>query len=137
MVDLCYQDESGSLYTGDSLAQLKTIDEETVDLVFADPSYNIKKAAWDCFDSQDQYIEWTAKWVYEAAKTLKPSGTLMICGFTEILADIKHVVMPDFQVCKWLIWFYRNKANLSNDWGRSHESILVLRKSKKCFNDEH
>ena len=137
MVDLCYQDESGSLYTGDSLAQLKTIDEETVDLVFADPSYNIKKAAWDCFDSQDQYIEWTAKWVYEAAKTLKPSGTLMICGFTEILADIKHVVMPDFQACKWLIWFYRNKANLSNDWGRSHEIILVLRKSKKCFNDEH
>ena len=28
------------------------------------------------------------------------------------------------------MWFYRNKANLGNDWGRSHESILHLRKSK-------
>lgn len=28
------------------------------------------------------------------------------------------------------MWFYRNKANLGNDWGRSHESILHFRKSK-------
>jgi site-specific DNA-methyltransferase (adenine-specific) len=30
-----------------------------------------------------------------------------------------------------LVWFYRNKGNLGNDWGRSHESILHLRKSKE------
>ncbi|POO76377.1 methyltransferase, partial [Bacillus sp. MBGLi97] len=37
---------------------------------------------------------------------------------------------PLFTGCKWLVWFYRNKANLGNDWGRSHESILHFRKSK-------
>ncbi len=39
--------------------------------------------------------------------------------------------MQYFSECKWLIWYYRNKANLGNDWGRSHESILHLRKTKK------
>lgn len=37
--------------------------------------------------------------------------------------------MKFFKGCKWLVWHYRNKANLGNDWGRSHESILHLRKS--------
>lgn len=39
--------------------------------------------------------------------------------------------MSYFSGCKWLIWHYRNKANLGNDWGRSHESILHFRKTKK------
>lgn len=36
-----------------------------------------------------------------------------------------------FKGCKWLVWFYRNKGNLGNDWGRSHESILHFRKTEK------
>jgi len=32
-----------------------------------------------------------------------------------------------------LVWYYRNKANLANDWGRSHESLLHFRKSKKII----
>jgi len=38
--------------------------------------------------------------------------------------------MKYFSGCKWLVWHYRNKANLGHDWGRSHESILHLRKSR-------
>jgi len=37
--------------------------------------------------------------------------------------------MNYFSKCKWLIWYYDNKANMGNDWGRSHESILCLRKT--------
>lgn len=62
---------------------------------------------------------------------MKPTGSLYICGFTEILADLKHPAMKYFKKCKWLIWYYKNKANLSNDWGRSHESLLHLRKTNK------
>ena len=62
---------------------------------------------------------------------MKPTGTLYICGFSEILADLKHPSMKYFNSCKWLVWFYKNKANLGKDWGRSHESILHLRKSRE------
>ncbi len=37
--------------------------------------------------------------------------------------------MKYFKGCKWIVWYYKNKANLGKDWGRSHESILHLRKS--------
>jgi site-specific DNA-methyltransferase (adenine-specific) len=71
------------------------------------------------------------QWIKEASRVLKKTGTLYVCGFSEILADLKHPSMKYFKSCRWIVWYYKNKANLGNDWGRSHESLLHLRKSKK------
>ena len=110
---------------------LCSLEDETVDLIFADPPYNIKKAEWDNFESQEQYIQWSMTWIAEAARVLRPNGTMYVCGFSEILADIKHPAMKFFKSCRWIVWHYKNKANLGNDWGRSHESLLHFRKTKK------
>lgn len=120
----------GELYNVDAIKFLKQLDSNSVDLIFADPPYNIHKAEWDTFASQKAYVEWSMEWITEAQRVLKKTGSLYICGFSEILADIKWSASHLFKGCKWLIWFYRNKANLGNDWGRSHESILHFRKSK-------
>ena len=125
-----YKSGTNALYEGDSIEWLKSIESETIDLIFADPPYNINKAHWDKFESQEVYIKWSMQWIKEASRVLKSTGTLYICGFSEILADLKHPSMRYFKGCKWLIWYYKNKANLGKDWGRSHESILHLRKSK-------
>ncbi len=126
-----FETELGKLYNLDVIKFFKSIEEESVDLIFADPPYNIKKAEWDTFQSQKQYVEWSMMWIKEAHRVLKPTGTLYICGFSEILADIKWAASHLFKGCKWLVWFYRNKANLGNDFGRSHESILHFRKSNE------
>lgn len=125
-----FETELGKLYNLDVIDFFSTIDDNSVDLIFADPPYNIKKAEWDTFSSQKEYVEWSIIWIKQANRVLKRTGSLYICGFSEILADIKWAASPYFKGCKWLIWFYRNKANLGNDWGRSHESILHFRKSK-------
>ncbi len=125
-----YENRFGRLYLGDSLAWLKSLESGTVDLVFADPPYNIKKADWDNFESNDHYVAWSRDWLEQAARVLKKSGTLYVCGFSEILADVKVAAMPFFKGCRWIIWHYKNKANLGGDWGRSHESIIHFRKSK-------
>ncbi|UBF23861.1 site-specific DNA-methyltransferase [Kovacikia minuta CCNUW1] len=126
-----YQNANGILWCGDSLQWLPTLAAESIDLVFADPPYNLKKAEWDTFESHQDYIDWSMQWIREAARILKPSGSLYIMGFSEILADLKRPACQYFKACRWLIWHYKNKANLGNDWGRSHESILLLRKSTR------
>jgi len=128
---LYYKHLNGELWLGDSIKWLKSLDDKSVDLIFADPPYNIKKADWDNFDSQEEYIKWSMKWIEEAVRILKDTGSLYICGFSEILADLKHPASKYFKSCRWIIWHYKNKANLGNDWGRSHESILHLRKTKE------
>lgn len=127
-----YSHPNGKIWFGDSIKWLTNcVQPESVDLIFADPPYNIKKAEWDTFESQKAYIEWSVQWIEAASKALKPEGTLYICGFSEILADLKFPAMNYFKGCRWIIWHYKNKANLGSDWGRSHESILHLRKTKK------
>jgi site-specific DNA-methyltransferase (adenine-specific) len=98
-----------------------------VDLVIADPPYAIGKAAWDEFESLPGYVAWCDRWLAEVARVLAPHGSAYVCGFSEILAEIKVASSRRFAGCRWLVWYYRNKANLGRDWGRSHESILHLR----------
>jgi site-specific DNA-methyltransferase (adenine-specific) len=129
-LQLHYEHANGRLYCGDSILWLKSLEAESVDLVFADPPYNAKKAKWDTFESDSHYVEWSRVWLEQAARVLKPNGTLYVCGFSELLADVKVAANPFFEGCRWLVWHYKNKANLGSGWGRSHESIVHFRKGK-------
>ncbi|MGQ9872012.1 DNA methyltransferase [Leptodesmis sp.] len=129
---IAYDHPNGILFCGDSLNWLLTLPDEVADLIIADPPYNLKKANWDCFASQEVCIHWSIQWITQAARILKPTGFLYIMGFSEVLADLKAPASRLFWGCRWLIWHYKNKANLGQDWGRSHESILLLRKSSSA-----
>jgi site-specific DNA-methyltransferase (adenine-specific) len=132
-----YSHPGGEIWLGDAALWLCSLANESVDLIFADPPYNIGKAEWDTFESQQAYVEWSLKWIEQAARVLKPTGTLYICGFSEILADLRLPASRFFRGCRWLVWHYKNKANLGNDWGRSHESVLHFRKSREfTFNTD-
>lgn len=117
----------GELWHSDVLALLGRLDTASVDLVVTDPPYAIGKAEWDEFASLDVYVDWCDAWLAEVARVLAPHGSAYVCGFSEILADVKARSAKRFASCRWLVWSYRNKANLGKDWGRSHESIVHLR----------
>ena len=124
----------GALYGGDAIDWLGRLPGGAIDLVFADPPYNAGREPWDCFASDDAYREWSQRWLAQAARILKPTGSLYVCGFPEVLADLQGLARPCFAGCRWLVWHYRNKANLGRDWGRSHESILHLRRERFALN---
>jgi site-specific DNA-methyltransferase (adenine-specific) len=117
----------GELWRADVLELLGTLADGSVDLVVADPPYGIAKAEWDEFESLAAYVDWCDRWLAEVARVLAPTGSAYVCGFSELLADVKARCAPRFAGCRWLVWYYKNKANLGRDWGRSHESILHLR----------
>jgi len=120
--------EGGSeLWHADVLVLLGKLPAGSVDLVVTDPPYAIGKAAWDEFPSLDAYVDWCDTWLAEVARVLAPHGSAYVCGFSEILADVKARSAKRFASCRWLVWYYKNKANLGRDWGRSHESIIHLR----------
>ncbi len=130
---LAWQSKLGKLWHGDALKLLQTLPDKSVNLVVTDPPYAIAKEDWDEFASLDVYVDWCDRWLAEVERVLVPEGSAYVCGFSEILADVKARSAKRFEGgCRWLIWYYRNKANIGSDWGRSHESILHLRKTRRA-----
>jgi site-specific DNA-methyltransferase (adenine-specific) len=122
----------GTLLLGSATDLLASLGDKSVDLVIADPPYNIAKEEWDDLGSLETYVAWCDEWLAEVARVLKPTGSAYVCGFSEILAEVKARSARRFRGgCRWLVWYYRNKANLGSDWGRSHESLIHLRASKQ------
>ena len=119
----------------DVLAVLPTLEDNSAQIVIADPPYNIGKDFGNKSDKQsmDDYLSWTDKWVAECLRVLKPNGTMFIYGFSETLALILARIPMNINR-RWIIWHYTNKNVASlNFWQRSHESILILWKEDKVF----
>lgn len=118
----------------DCVKGLKQIADESVDVVIIDPPYNIGKDFGNESDNQEfkKYLKWCSLWLKESERILKPTGTIYIYGFSEILAHISvQLTIPH----RWLIWHYTNKNTPhSKFWQRSHESIIVAWKENPIFN---
>ena len=115
----------------DCIVGMKKIPDNSVDIIIADPPYNIGKDFGNKSDKQtmENYLKWCDEWINQSIRILKPSGTLYIYGFSEILAYIRVRINIDV---RWVIWHYTNKVvPRLNFWQRTHESILVCTKSKK------
>lgn len=126
-----FETRLGRLYNCDALDLLRSIKSESVDVIFADPPYNIGKTEWDEFSSMEKYLDWTEQWIREGYRILKEEGTMFVMGFSEILAHVTVRASQVFPNYRWLIWAYRNKPSLGKtDWVRSHEGILHLRKGE-------
>ena len=125
---------SNKIHNVDCIIGMKTISDNTVDIIICDPPYNIGKNFGNNSDKQkfDDYLIWCDDWIKECIRILKPHGTLYIYGFSEILAFIR--VRININV-KWIIWHYTNKTTPRlNNFQRSHESILCCSKEKPLFN---
>jgi site-specific DNA-methyltransferase (adenine-specific) len=123
---------------GDSLEILPTLEDESAQIIIADPPYNIGKDFGNNSDKQPmaEYLEWSDKWIAQCLRILKPNGTMFIYGFSENLALILSRI-PYSVHRRWIVWHYTNKNMASlKFWQRSHESILVLWKTDKVFHQD-
>lgn len=119
---------------GDTVAELKKLPDESCDVIVVDPPYNIGKDFGNNLDKRElsEYVSWCKEWINECIRVMKPTGTMFIYGFSEILTYLS-VEIPINK--RWLIWHYTNKNVASlNFWQRSHEAIICAWKDKPIFN---
>ncbi len=119
---------------GDAVKELKKLPNESCDVIIIDPPYNIGKDFGNNLDKRklNDYVSWCKEWINESIRVMKPTGTMFIYGFSEILAYLS-VEIPINK--RWLIWHYTNKNVASlNFWQRSHEAIICAWKNKPIFN---
>jgi len=116
---------------GDALKVLKKVPDESVDLVFADPPYNMSKKKglgwayskhitmqeeWDMF-SKDEFFKFNKEWIAECFRILKHGGSLWISGSFHNIYQIGFIIQelhPDTKINNSIVWFKPNaQPNIS------------------------
>jgi len=86
------------LYEGDCIAGLARLEAGSVDLVFADPPFNIGYD-YDVYKDRhdaEKYLAWTERWGSEVARVLKPTGTFWLAIGDEYGAELKLLFQKQF-----------------------------------------
>lgn len=122
----------GRIVPGDGLVTMAGWPDNCVDLVFADPPYNIGyDYAGHYHDAlpDDEYIDWTQRWIDACARLLKPSGSLYILIGDEYAAEVRvHLkkLEREGQLAfrNWIVWHYTFGQNCRLKFNRSHAHLF-------------
>ncbi len=85
-----YMSDHGILYQGDCLKLLSALPDESVDIVFADPPFNLGKEYGEGVSDQmevDKYLGWSRQWLDESIRVLKPGGSLFVFNLPKWCID--------------------------------------------------
>jgi site-specific DNA-methyltransferase (adenine-specific) len=145
-----YKHGDFQLFHGDSLEVLSNFNDNSVDMIFADPPYmlsnggftvhagkqvSVNKGKWDESKGVKEDFEFHEKWIAACRRVLKPHGTIWISGtYHSIYACGFALQTQGFKILNDIAWFKPNASpNLSGRYfTASHETLIWARKDPKA-----
>lgn len=113
------------------------IKDETIDLIFVDPPYNIGKRfanSVDKWPSTEAYIEWCKVWIDLCVKKLKPSGSMYLMTSTQCMPYIDIYIRSKMDILSRIVWHYDSSGMQAKSFfGSMYEPILFCVKDKKNY----
>ena len=134
--------ETITLYNGNCFDCLLDIKDESVDLIFADPPYNIGKKFGnfiDSWESDKHYAEWCYKWLELCIAKLKPNGSLYVMSSTQAMPYLDLWLRERVTILSRIVWHYDSSGvQAKKHFGSLYEPILFCVKDVKnyTFNTE-
>lgn len=122
---------------GDCVEGMQTLPEDCIDLVFADPPFNIGYDYDEYDDRQqaDDYLNWCETWMREVHRVLKPNGSFWLAIGDDYVAELKVIAQRSvgFVPRSWVIWYYTFGVNCKRKFTRSHTHLLYFTKDPSEF----
>lgn len=121
------------IHEGDAIEILKQYPDESVDLVFADPPYNLEKdyIVYDDGQADHEYVEWCNDWLAEYIRILKPTGSLFVLNLPRWAIHHANFLNQHLYFQNWIVW-----DALSEPRGKvmpAHYALLFYTKSLEKF----
>jgi site-specific DNA-methyltransferase (adenine-specific) len=145
-----FADKNFSLYLGDSLKIMAQIPDDSVDMIFADPPYNLSnggftvhagkrvsvhKGDWDVSKGTLEDFNFHLKWIQACKRILKPAGTIWVSGtYHSIYACGYALQFAGYKILNDITWFKPNASpNLSGRYfAAAHETLIWARKDPEA-----
>lgn len=131
-----FGDGSASIIHGDALTELKKLPAESVDLIFADPPYNIGKDFDGMVESWDEgvFLRWLFACIEECHRVLKKQGTMYIMNSTENMPHIDLKCRTLFTIKSRIVWSYDSSGVQAKKYfGSMYEPILMMVKDARHY----
>ena len=145
-----YKTNDIALYHDDCLEVMKALPDNYVDMIFADPPYNlsnggitcqagkmvsVNKGKWDKSNGFNDDLSFHEQWISECRRLLKPEGTMWISGTNHSIYQCGFLLQKlNFHILNDISWFKPNAApNLAcTTFAHSHETLLWVKKDRKA-----
>lgn len=133
-MDPVFQTKRGQLYHGDCLELLAQLPDESVDLVFADPPFNLGKDYGKRVNdllAEDKYLEWCRKWIHASVAALKPGGSFYLFNIPKWNVELGHYLREEGMTFRhWIAIDIKNSLPIPGRLYPSHYSLLYYTKGK-------
>ena len=131
------QNHTTKVFHGDCLEVLLGLSDESVDLVFADPPYNIGKRFSefaDTWSSDAEYTAWCYQWLEHCIRILKPTGSLYVMTSTQAMPYLDLWLRERLTVLSRIVWHYDSSGvQAKKYYGSLYEPILFCVKDPKNY----
>lgn len=127
---------------GDAIEVLKTIPNGSIDLIFADPPYNIGKnfnGKIEKWKDEESYLNWCYEWIDLCIEKLKPNGSFYVMTATQFMPFFDIYIRKKLSILSRIVWSYDSSGvQAKKFFGSMYEPILfcVKDKNKYTFNTE-
>ncbi len=132
-----YIGKNTTIFHGNSLNVLPKIPSCSVDLVFADPPYNIGKnfsGFDDAWSSDLDYAEWCFEWLGQCIRVLKPTGSLYVMTSTQAMPYLDLWLRERLTILSRIVWHYDSSGvQAKKYYGSLYEPILFCVKDTKNY----
>ena len=126
------------IYQGDAIEILQNkIEDNSVDLIFVDPPYNIGKnfnGLKDKWKSDEDYLNWCYQWIDLLLKKLKKTGSLYIMTSTQFIPNFDIYLRDRIEILSRIVWSYDSSGvQAKKYYGSMYEPILFCVKDKNNY----
>lgn len=130
-----YNEQKNMLYNGDIMKLLKTLPDNSVDMVFGDPDYNvgINYAGKKYTKNFSEYIEWYIALTKESMRVVKQVGNVFMMNYPKQNSHLRVKYLDEaYPLVNDYVWVYNtNVGHSPKRFTTAHRSILHIRKSKQ------
>ena len=124
-----------TLKLGDAIDLLKKIPDESIDLIVADPPYNLGKDYGNNHDLKEfhAYLEFTNEWLTESKRILKKDGSIYIFMGVRFISYLFTILDSELKLFfnSWIVWHYTQGLGKTKGFSPRHDDILCFSKSEK------
>ncbi len=124
-----FEKDNHVIIRGDAIGVLSSqIEDNTIDLIFADPPYNIGKnfnGRMDKWQSEEAYLKWCYQWLDLCINKLKSNGSMYVMASTQCMPYIDVYMRKRMTVLSRIIWYYDSSGvQAKKYYGSLYEPIL-------------